>query len=188
MHWSKWSPCIVGIRAWILFWNKWSPCRKKTMQFFRPQRRLNRGVVSYLYPSINVELERNMRCDQFGFISRVQCIHRFIHVYSFEIIHQSSCGLYSETHIGTVKEKWKGVYINICIILRILYKILYIRFGIILTQFYINFSRHEHQIEVLFIYRSTPEILRFHPIPPFIFPLQSLSEDDCKSQINAQLT
>ena len=23
-------------------------------------------------------------------------------------------------------------------------------------------------------YRSTPEILRFHPIPPFIFPLQSL--------------
>ena len=29
---------------------------------------------------------------------------------------------------------------------------------------YINFSRQE-----LYIYRSTPEILRFHPIPPFIF-------------------
>ena len=29
--------------------------------------------------------------------------------------------------------------------------LIYIRFGIILTQFYINFSRQEHQIDVLYI-------------------------------------
>ena len=29
------------------------------------------------------------------------------------------------------------------------YSTVYIRFGIILTQFYINFSRQEHQIDVL---------------------------------------
>ena len=46
-------------------------------------------------------------------------------------------------------------------------KLAYARFGIILTQFYVNFSRQEQN-------RSKPEILRFHPIPPFIFPLQSL--------------
>ena len=50
----------------------------------------------------------------------------------------------------------------------------YIRFGITLTQFYVNSSRQERQIDVLYMYRSTPENLRFHPIPPFIFPLQSL--------------
>ena len=41
-----------------------------------------------------------------------------------------------------------------------------------LTQFYINFWRQEHQIDVMS--QSTPELLRFQPIPPFIFPLQSL--------------
>ena len=45
--------------------------------------------------------------------------------------------------------------------------LIYICFGIILTQFYINFSIQEHQIE---INCSTPKILRFQPIPPFIFP------------------
>ena len=49
-------------------------------------------------------------------------------------------------------------------------------FRIILTQFYINFSRQEHQIEVLYVC-TTPEILRFNPIPPFIFPLQSLTKE-----------
>ena len=29
--------------------------------------------------------------------------------------------------------------------------LIYIRFGIILTQFYINFSRQEHQIDVLYV-------------------------------------
>ena len=43
-----------------------------------------------------------------------------------------------------------------------------IRFGIILTQFYVNFSRQEHHID-FYRYRSTPEILRFQPMPPFIF-------------------
>ena len=52
----------------------------------------------------------------------------------------------------------------------------YIRFGILLTQFYINFSRQEHQIE-LYMSQSTPEILRFQPIPSLIFPLQSLYDD-----------
>ena len=32
---------------------------------------------------------------------------------------------------------------------------------------YINFSRQEHQIDV-YMYRLTPEILRFHPIPYFM--------------------
>ena len=27
---------------------------------------------------------------------------------------------------------------------------------------------------MFYMYRLIPEILRFHPIPPFIFPLQSL--------------
>ena len=27
---------------------------------------------------------------------------------------------------------------------------------------------------MFYMYRSTPEILRFHPLPLFIFPLQSL--------------
>ena len=45
----------------------------------------------------------------------------------------------------------------------------YIRFGIILTPFYINFSRQNS-----YVFQSTPEILRFQSIPPFIFPLQSL--------------
>ena len=44
----------------------------------------------------------------------------------------------------------------------------YTCFGIILTLFYFNFSRQEHQIGII------PEILRFQPIPPFIFPVQSL--------------
>ena len=51
--------------------------------------------------------------------------------------------------------------------------LIYIRFGIMLTQFYINFSRQEHQKDI-YMYCSMPEILRFYPIPPFIFPLQSL--------------
>ena len=29
-------------------------------------------------------------------------------------------------------------------------------------------------LKYVYMYRSTHEILRFHPIPPFIFPLQSL--------------
>ena len=39
----------------------------------------------------------------------------------------------------------------------------YIRFGLILTQFYDKIYR-------CLRYRSTPGILRFPPIPPFIFP------------------
>ena len=37
------------------------------------------------------------------------------------------------------------------LIIRILYKISYIRFGIILIEFYINFSRQEHPIDVLYV-------------------------------------
>ena len=43
----------------------------------------------------------------------------------------------------------------------------YMHFGIILTQFYINFSRQENQIELCNRSQSTPEIFRFKPIPPF---------------------
>ena len=53
-----------------------------------------------------------------------------------------------------------------------LFNLIYIRFGVILTQFHINFSRQKHQIDVLFV--PSAEILRFQSIPPFIFPLQSL--------------
>ena len=39
-------------------------------------------------------------------------------------------------------------------------------FCIFMTQFYINFLRQEHQIDVLmsYMYPLTPKILRFHPI------------------------
>ena len=35
-------------------------------------------------------------------------------------------------------------------------------FCINLTQFYINFSRQKHQIELLWVDQSTPEMLRVH--------------------------
>ena len=47
---------------------------------------------------------------------------------------------------------------------------IYMNFRIILTQFYVHLQEHQ----MSYMYRSTLEILRFHPIPPFIFPLQSL--------------
>ena len=41
---------------------------------------------------------------------------------------------------------------------------IYIHFRIILTQFYINFSRQEHQIELLWVLsRSITKMHRFHP-------------------------
>jgi len=54
----------------------------------------------------------------------------------------------------------------ICLNLLLLYKIVYIymNFRIILTQFYINFSRHEHQIDVLYVYRS---MLRFDQVSSY---------------------
>ena len=58
--------------------------------------------------------------------------------------------------------KWQYSIIVRCLRLYLIV----ISFGIILTQFYINFSRQEHQIELLFSYRSwsTSEVLRFQPI------------------------
>ena len=43
-------------------------------------------------------------------------------------------------------------------------------------SFFEQITRQQHQIDVSYhhMYRSTPEILKFNPIPPFIFPLQSL--------------
>ena len=42
------------------------------------------------------------------------------------------------------------------------YKIVYtMNFHIILTQFYINFLRQEHQMS--YMYLSIPDIFRFHP-------------------------
>ena len=62
----------------------------------------------------------------------------------------------------------------ICLNLLLLFKIVYINFLINLTQFYINFSRKEHQIGV---FLCIVQRLRFHPIPPFIFSLQSLYKE-----------
>ena len=75
----------------------------------------------------------------------------------------------SHFQIGCVIDEY-----GLCNTTTLIQNLIYIRFGIILTQFLINFSRQEHQIDVLYIYHSKPEILRFQPIPPFIFPLQSL--------------
>ena len=52
----------------------------------------------------------------------------------------------------------------------------YMSFSIILTQFYVNFSRQEHHING---YAGFDQLLRFsglvlYPLTPFIFPLQSL--------------
>ena len=71
-----------------------------------------------------------------------------------------SCGI-NHFHIGCVFVEY-GLFNTTNLILNLVY----VRFDIILTPFYLNFSRQEH--------RSTPEILRFQSIPPFIFPLQSL--------------
>ena len=38
----------------------------------------------------------------------------------------------------------------------------YIRFGIILTQFYTNFSRQEHQIDVLYVLLKVSSYTPFH--------------------------
>ena len=45
---------------------------------------------------------------------------------------------------------------------------IFMNFRINLTQFYINFSKQEHQIELSLV------AISFQPIPPLIFPLQSL--------------
>ena len=72
---------------------------------------------------------------------------------------------YRRLEIGFVFVKYDLFYtttfIHYCI---------YMNFRIHLTQFYINFWRQEHQRDDLLVDRSTPEILRFHPIPPLIFP------------------
>ena len=47
-------------------------------------------------------------------------------------------------------------------------------FCINVTQFYINFSRQEHQIYNFHGLRSRAKVISFQPIPSFIFPLQSL--------------
>ena len=49
-----------------------------------------------------------------------------------------------------------------------------VHFCINLTQFYINFLRPEHQVE-LYGSRSTPKMLRFQPIPSFSFMLSIVS-------------
>ena len=57
-----------------------------------------------------------------------------------------------------------------------------------MKQFYINFSRQEHQIDVLYV-SINPEILRFNPIPPFIFPLidKIILHSKKSKKINLQL-
>ena len=65
----------------------------------------------------------------------------------------------------------------VCLILQILYKIWYIRFGIIFTQFYINFSRQEHQIDVLYVSFKTwdSQVSAYTPFHfSFTVPLISL--------------
>ena len=44
------------------------------------------------------------------------------------------------------------------------------------TFFFINFSDRNLRSNA-YSSLSTPKVLRFQPIPPFIFPLQSLKED-----------
>ena len=57
---------------------------------------------------------------------------------------------------GTIKEKWNRFQIG-CVIVEydlfntttFIQNLAYARFGIILTQFYVNCSRQEHEIDVL---------------------------------------
>ena len=51
--------------------------------------------------------------------------------------------------------------------------LIFMSFGIILKQVHITFWREEHQ-KVLTLLRSSPEMFRLQPIPPFILPEQSL--------------
>ena len=51
--------------------------------------------------------------------------------------------------------------------------LIHIRFGIILTQYYINFSRQEHQIDVLYVSFNALDS-QVSSYTPFSFPLQSL--------------
>ena len=62
----------------------------------------------------------------------------------------------------------------ICLNQLLLYKTSYIyRFSYILTQFYINFSRQEHQIDVLYVSFNAWDS-QVSSYTPSIFPLQSL--------------
>ena len=52
--------------------------------------------------------------------------------------------------------------------------LIYIRFGIIFDTVLYQFLETGTSDRCLFyMHRLTPEILRFHPIPPFFFPLTS---------------
>ena len=60
----------------------------------------------------------------------------------------------------------------ICLMLQLLYKIAYIW---IFAFLYVCSCMYMHVCSWMYMYVcSTPEILRFHPTPPFIFPWQSL--------------
>ena len=68
-----------------------------------------------------------------------------------------------------------GYLLNmICLNLLLLYKIVYICIFVYFWHSFISISRDRNIRKMSYMYRSTPEILRFHPITPFIFPLQSL--------------
>ena len=48
--------------------------------------------------------------------------------------------------------------------------LIYISFGITLTQFCIDFTRQEHQIELIGCDQLDPKVFMFQPITPFHFP------------------
>ena len=69
---------------------------------------------------------------------------------------------YTKTYIYQILYKLRHFQIG-CVIVEydlfnttnLIQNLIYIPFGIILTQFYINFSRQEHQIDVLYISFNT---------------------------------
>ena len=79
---------------------------------------------------------------------------------------------YSQFEIGGVIVEY-GLF-NTTSLIR---NLICIRFGIVLsfdTVLYQFLETGTSDIDV-FMYRSTPEILRFHPIPLFIFPFSPLN-------------
>jgi len=74
---------------------------------------------------------------------------------------QASVG-YNRFHIGCVFVEY-----DLFISATFVQNSLHMNFGVNLIQFYINFSRQEHQIDVLYVSFSACEILRFHSIYPF---------------------
>ena len=95
-------------------------------------------------------------------------------IYLIQIIIGANLNFSGSSGISLFSD-WMHVFVEYDLfnITNLIQNLTYIGFGIIFRQFYINFSRQEHQIELLYVSINSRDSHGFRPIPPFIFPLQS---------------